>query len=244
MLFNGGGNVQLIVNADDLGYSRGVNCGIADAHVHGVVTSASAMANMPAFRHAADTVRALATLGVGLHFNITCGRPLADGVSTLTDANGYFMGPDPVFDPQNDIDPYHIRLELHAQMQAFLKSGCRPTHIDSHHHVHTAPAVAETFSDFARTLGLPVRAAADSDIALCTGFHAQDAQAAWLISYLDACTEETVELMTHPGFVDQALLSGSTYALPRAREHAVLTSKEVREYIQTRGIRLIRHDEV
>ncbi|NLT15991.1 MAG: carbohydrate deacetylase [Clostridiales bacterium] len=236
--------MQLIVNADDLGYSRGVNCGIADAHVHGVVTSASAMANMPAFRHAADTVRALATLGVGLHFNITCGRPLADGVSTLTDANGYFMGPDPVFDPQNDIDPYHIRLELHAQMQAFLKSGCRPTHIDSHHHVHTAPAVADTFSDFARTLGLPVRAAANSEVALCTGFHAQDAQAAWLISYLDACTEGTVELMTHPGFVDQALLSGSTYALPRAREHAVLTSKEVREYIQTRGIRLIRHDEV
>ena len=243
--------MRLIVNADDLGYSRGVNCGIADAHIHGMVTSASAMTNMPAFAHAADAVCALHELGVGLHFNITTGRPLANGASTLTDAKGNFKGRDFVFDPKSGIDPYDVRLELHAQMQALFKSGCRPTHIDGHHHVHAAPAVAETLADYARTLGLPVRSVPETDkpphtpgaVALCTGFHAENAQAKWLIAFLDACAEDAVELMTHPGFVDQALLSGSTYALPRAREHAVLTSKEILDYVKTRGIRLIRRDE-
>ena len=241
--------MRLIVNADDLGYSRGVNCGIVDAHIHGIVTSASAMTNMPAFAHAAETIYALTGLGVGLHFNITAGRPLSDSASTLTYANGRFKGREFVFDPESRIDPHDVRLELHAQMRALFKSGCRPTHIDSHHNVHTAPAVAESIADYARILGLPVRAVPETEplmpvsVPLCTGFHAENAQAQWLISFLDDYAGDIVELMTHPGFVDQALLSGSSYALARAQEHAVLTSKELLEYVQTRGIRLIRHDE-
>src|SRR5262252_5456180 len=45
---------NLIVNADDLGWTAGVNRGIAEAHRHGIVTSTSLLANGAAF---ADGVR-------------------------------------------------------------------------------------------------------------------------------------------------------------------------------------------
>ncbi|MCF0246078.1 MAG: ChbG/HpnK family deacetylase, partial [Ileibacterium sp.] len=38
---------RVIVRADDLGYSRGVNLGIADAVNQGIITSVGVMTNMP-----------------------------------------------------------------------------------------------------------------------------------------------------------------------------------------------------
>ena len=51
---------ELIVNADDFGLSEGVNRGIAEAHEHGIVTSASLMvrgASAPAAAAYADAHR-------------------------------------------------------------------------------------------------------------------------------------------------------------------------------------------
>ncbi|TGU42153.1 ChbG/HpnK family deacetylase, partial [Mesorhizobium sp. M00.F.Ca.ET.186.01.1.1] len=41
--------MKLIVNADDFGYSKGVNLGIIEAHRAGVVTSTTTMVNMGGF---------------------------------------------------------------------------------------------------------------------------------------------------------------------------------------------------
>lgn len=38
---------KLIVNADDFGYSKGINLGIIEAHREGIVTSTTLMTNMP-----------------------------------------------------------------------------------------------------------------------------------------------------------------------------------------------------
>src|ERR671927_41765 len=80
----------LIVNADDLGLSAGVNAGVLAAHQAGLVTSATLMANMPG---AADAVAAAPpSLAVGLHLNLTTGEPCAGAahVPTLVDAAGRF----------------------------------------------------------------------------------------------------------------------------------------------------------
>lgn len=246
--------MRLIVNADDLGYSRGVNCGIADAHRYGVVTSATVMVNMPAFEHAMVLARTLPTLGVGLHFNITKGRPLGKKLSTLTKPDGTFKGADFIFSSYCQIDPLDIEQELCAQMQALIESGCRPTHIDSHHHVHAAPVVRDMVADYAQKMRLPVRsisgkqqpneALRPDSVVLCVDFHGDNAQAEWLISFLENCRDDVVELMTHPGFVDEPLLNNSAYGLPRATEHAVLTSAAVNAFVEKRRIRLIRYDQL
>ena len=59
---------RLIVNADDFGASEGVNRGIFECHVDGIVTSASLMVEAPASRAAAALARHHPTLSVGLHF--------------------------------------------------------------------------------------------------------------------------------------------------------------------------------
>jgi chitin disaccharide deacetylase len=70
---------QLIVNADDFGMAPGVNRAILEAHRTGIVTSTSLLANGAAFDEAAAAARATPTLAVGVHLNLTQGRPLSHG---------------------------------------------------------------------------------------------------------------------------------------------------------------------
>ena len=72
----------LIVNADDLGLSPGVNAGIIEAHLRGIVTSASLMVRQPAAREAARLARAHPGLSVGLHLDL-CEWQYRDGVWQL-----------------------------------------------------------------------------------------------------------------------------------------------------------------
>src|SRR5262249_37304804 len=85
---------SLIVNADDLGWTAGVNRGIAEAHRSGIVTSASLIANGKAFDDAVNVARVLPAMGVGVHLNLSDGVPLtgARAVPSLVDGNGNFCG--------------------------------------------------------------------------------------------------------------------------------------------------------
>ena len=60
----------LVVNADDFGYSSGINRGIIQAHEKGIVTSTSVMVDGPAAEEARNLAK-YQKLSVGLHFNIT-----------------------------------------------------------------------------------------------------------------------------------------------------------------------------
>src|SRR5207247_5222708 len=82
----------LIVNADEFGLTEHVNYGIVEAHQHGAVTSTTMLANMWAFEHAAGLARAHPTLAVGVHLNLTHGRPVLPParVPTLVDQEGHF----------------------------------------------------------------------------------------------------------------------------------------------------------
>src|SRR5215813_556275 len=68
---------RLIINADDFGFTRGVNNGIVQAHKQGIVTSTTIMANGQAFNEAVELARENPGLGVGCHLYIVGGRPVA-----------------------------------------------------------------------------------------------------------------------------------------------------------------------
>ncbi len=68
---------NLIVNADDLGWTEGVNRGIVEAHRKGLVTSTSLLANGQAFAAAAEISRSNPELGIGVHLNLSDGAPTA-----------------------------------------------------------------------------------------------------------------------------------------------------------------------
>ena len=66
---------RLVVNADDLGLTVGVNDGIFDAHDHGILTSASLFADAPATSDAIRRARCRPSLGVGVHLALVDGTP-------------------------------------------------------------------------------------------------------------------------------------------------------------------------
>ena len=65
---------RLIVNADDLGRTHGINTGVFEAHRLGIVTSSTAMVNYDSVREAAAMSRENPKLGIGLHIALTGGR--------------------------------------------------------------------------------------------------------------------------------------------------------------------------
>ncbi|WP_304963898.1 ChbG/HpnK family deacetylase, partial [uncultured Dubosiella sp.] len=68
---------QILVRADDLGYSRGVNYGIMDSVRHGIVRSVGLMPNMPEAKNGFDLIKDL-DVCIGQHTNICVGKPLCD----------------------------------------------------------------------------------------------------------------------------------------------------------------------
>lgn len=153
--------MHLIVNADDFGLISGVNRGIIDCHLAGSVTSTTLMVNMPAAEEAAELAKAYPSLGVGLHFNLTQGRPLAprSDVASLVDRQGQFHRR-PMAEKRAVTGCFkaaEVERELVAQFRRFEALGLTPTHIDSHQHIHVFPVVFDIVAGFCAKHGLPLR---------------------------------------------------------------------------------------
>jgi chitin disaccharide deacetylase len=149
--------IELIVNADDLGRTEEINSGIVAAFLHGIVTSASLMVTFPAFDMAVDNVNKH-HLPVGIHLNLTEGRPLSDAgaVPSLVDQQGCFFKKNQFFRRllQWRISLNDVRRELEAQMQRLYDHGLHLDHLDGHHHIHAAPRLAPLCCDLARSAGI------------------------------------------------------------------------------------------
>ena len=78
------------MNADDFGLCGDVTRGILDAHRNGQVSSTTLMVNTPGTEEAVEAAAEHPDLGIGLHFNLTEGRPLTT-VPSLVDADGQFL---------------------------------------------------------------------------------------------------------------------------------------------------------
>ena len=205
----------LIVNADDFGLTRGVSAGILEAHRHGIVTSTTVLVTADVDRRQLDEARDTG-LGLGLHVNLTLGKPLTRGRS-LVDGGGRF-----VRDPRRAADiaeAKDVRTEVAAQIARFEKLvGRLPTHLDSHHHVGLYPPVRDVVLDVARALGLPVRSqdAAARVRARSAGLRTPDhffgeagPGAYWsparTLALLRALPPGVSEFMAHPGRFDDDL---------------------------------------
>jgi predicted glycoside hydrolase/deacetylase ChbG (UPF0249 family) len=127
----------LIVNADDFGRTRGVSAGIIHAHLHGLVTTTTAMVNMAgALADVAQASRQVPTLGLGVHLNLTCGRPVLPptDIPSLVSPDGCFHTPDALIASGHRPHLAHVQREWRAQIEAFLTTGASLDHLDSHHH--------------------------------------------------------------------------------------------------------------
>jgi len=150
---------NLIVNADDLGWTAGVNRGIAEAHRNGIVTSASLLANGGAFAEAVELARDLSGLGVGVHLNLNDGPPVAprESVPSLVNEAGEFEGgPDGLLlkIATRGLSMREVEIEWGAQISKARDAGIEPTHLDGHKHVHMLPGLFEIALRLAKRYGI------------------------------------------------------------------------------------------
>jgi predicted glycoside hydrolase/deacetylase ChbG (UPF0249 family) len=251
---SGDATTLLIVTADDFNLSEGVCRGILAAHRHGIVTETSVMVNLGDLQQAAVLLATAPRLGVGLHLNITRGRPVASpsAVAELLGPESQFLG-----SPQALPMPLRrdaVQAEFQAQLDTFVRTfGCLPQHLDTHHHVHQHPVILDALLDLAVPLRLPVRSI-DAQMRATTtarGLRAPahflgeaDDEPYWtvarLLSTIQALQPGVTELMCHPGYFDDTI-AYSRYGPQRDIERQALCAPEVAATLRERGIQLVTY---
>jgi chitin disaccharide deacetylase len=253
---------RLLIHADDLGFTAGVTRGIVEAGTRGVVTGSSAMVCSPQQRHLVSQAVPQLQGRIGLHLQLTGGRPVSDPalIPTLVDCDGNF----PAHRSQiGDINPAEVLIEWRAQLQALVQLGVTPSHIDTHHHVHTVPAALDAYIRLAQELKVPARVLPEgvggspAEVrkrlraagVICTDFFVciwsgKSPNTESLIRALrvfahlggERCS---LEIGCHPGYSDEELAALSRYSGPREEELAILLNPETAARVKQAGWTLL-----
>lgn len=223
--------LNIVINADDLGISCEVNGAIFDLIEQGIVTSSTAVANGPYIVQACTRIQEYPWCSFGAHLNLSEFEPLTTGaIQQLLGSSGGFseeiirsIGMDSTLKAA-------IFDELSAQIERLIHLGLNPDHLDSHHHIHTLPKLFPIFKAIQRRYGIKhVRLSRniygpDENIPLVlhlkkklynvalkyyvftkTTQYFTDFNAFYKCIISGKCPEGSVELMVHPGYDNYAV---------------------------------------
>jgi predicted glycoside hydrolase/deacetylase ChbG (UPF0249 family) len=259
---------QLIVNADDFGFTRDVNRGIVAAHQRGILTATTLMATGTQFDDAVQLARENPSLDIGCHLVLVGSPGFPDSMAQLITALA-----------RKRIDPYR---DLSAQVRRIVDAGIQPTHLDTHKHTHLLPPVLEAVARIGeefripwvrRPMDLPISAAgvswgrkmvSRSFGLLRSRFHrvltahncsttdyfagfqiTGKYDAAELASLIRQLPDGVTEFMCHPGFCTEELQAERTRLKEsRQKELEALTSPDVRQALEDADCRLTSYREI
>jgi hopanoid biosynthesis associated protein HpnK len=153
------GMKRLIVNADDFGLTEGVNRAVIEGHVHGIITSTSLLANGVAFDSAVTMSKSYAQLGVGVHLNLTDGRPVSVPSEILSLLNSQKLFVSGAVRQAKRIltgraNLSEVEREFRSQIEKARAAGVRITHLDGHQHLHLLPPIVDIVINLAREFGI------------------------------------------------------------------------------------------
>ncbi len=288
---------QLIVNADDLGLTAGVNRAIRETHTGGIVTSATLMASGAAFEDAIELARSVPRLSVGCHVVLVDGAPVSEHGSIQTLLANRSAQPGRFYSRTSAVaaravfgrlNPDQLVSEIVAQVQKIQAAGVQVTHLDTHKHTHIFPQILRALVKAARLCGVPAvrnpfvpmtslraRQFADKPVlwkrygqvrmlrSFAAQFHERMRRAglatpdgvvgvietgsfdrSLLRQALADLPEGTWELVCHPGYDDADLRAAGTRLLAsRDQERQLLTSPELRQFLDEQAIRMISYRE-
>ena len=150
----------VIVNADDYALTTGTSRAILRAHHEGIVTSTSVLVLGRAFRETSAWLKREPALGVGVHLAAVGEDPplaapeeipsLCPGGKLALSWRTFLLRA-----LGGKIDPLHVEHEFALQIQAVLDVGLKPTHLDTHQHLHIWPAVGEVVLRLCRRFQIP-----------------------------------------------------------------------------------------
>lgn len=156
----------LIVNADDFGIDRETTDGIIEGHLHGIVSSASAMTNCDQFDYAVNRLREVPTLRCGVHLNFYQGSPVlpANSIPSLVDPETKRFSSK--IHASDSVDPTDLKAEFRAQIEKFRQFGIEPSHLDNHRpEIYLNYDLFKVVIELAAEFKLPIRMPFDSAFA-------------------------------------------------------------------------------
>lgn len=220
--------MRLIINADDFGLSKSISDGIIEGIQGGYITSTSIMANMKYAEYAIKKAIMNNINCIGLHINLTVGKPILDNIN-LADENGVFLYNRKQIENSKLTyeDAYN---EIVAQIKTIDKYSngfIKIDHLDMHHHLCDNENIKRAVIDIAEEYNVPIRNEFECDISrpdiLYKDFTIKNVSIDSLKEMVDKYQDKDiiVELMTHPGYVDDYTKSLTSY-IEREKELKVL----------------------
>lgn len=234
--------MKLIINADDFGLSPSVNKGIVECYRDGLISSTTVMMNTPYTDEALRLAKENGIKNIGIHLNLTYGKSVLpkEEIPSLVDENGVFHYVCMLGYYTQYID---AKKELRAQIEKFLASGLKPTHLDHHHYFNEIPNILKAYLELAKEYNLPVRAMDENARSLARemgvkttdefsfAFHGNGVDiSTWgVLKSLFWKRDITLEVLTHVGYIDDYTRNQTNYLL-REDEINVLREAKAQGY--------------
>lgn len=250
---------KMIVRADDLGFSQGINYGIEKSVKEGIVRSVGVMPNMP---DAAHGIRLLEGTGVcyGQHTNICAGVPLTapERIPSLCQENGEFKASRTYRAAAKEGTDFvvldEVILEIEAQYQRFVElTGDQPHYFEGHAVAsanffkgleivaqrHNLPYLPMSFDGPTVFKGKKLYMSCDSM------FPNYDPRESLKKAALSEYPDDGISMFVgHPGYLDDYILRVSSLTVPRTQEVAAFTDPEIIHWLVENDIQIVTYDEV
>lgn len=151
--------LRVIINADDFGKDHFVNIAIAEQLLKGNITSTTIMANADGFDEAIRLAKQYPNISYGVHLSLDEYAPVSTQTvfvdKGIVDADtGLFIKGKIWHVSIDDELKKAVSAEWNAQIRKITDAGIIPSHVDSHHHVHTIPALKEVLLDVLKRNGI------------------------------------------------------------------------------------------
>lgn len=160
---------KLIINADDFGRHELINRAVKIAYEKGFLRSATIMAGGIAFDDAVKISKNLPNLGVGIHLTLVNGNPILppNKIPSLVTNEGTFYDNHAIFFKKylhGKINFDEVCDELSAQIEKIFRAGLKPTHVDSHQHLHHLPKIIDIVLKLAESANINAIRISDTKI--------------------------------------------------------------------------------
>lgn len=255
---------EILIRADDLGYSRSVNYGIFDSVHNGIINNVGIMVNMPSTKMGLNLLKG-EDIDLGLHTNISNGKPILSpkDIPSLVDKNGEFRKSkdyrkNAAEGKKDWVVLDEVVAEIDAQYHKFLNLvGCKPDYFEGHaimsHNFQKGLKIVAAkydvpFLDFPikkyvsfknKTKFLPILGGYKN------GKIDKDYNPMQLLENAVNMSndKEIPMIISHAGYIDQYLFEHSSLIIPRIKEAAVWTSYQTKKYLKENNVKLLRYSE-
>ena len=247
---------QILLRADDLGYSEGINFGIAKLVTNNKLRTIGLIINLTYSKNGYELVKK-ENICLGLHSNISNGYPILNSneIPSLVTANGTFKSSKEYNHSMHNFVNYNdVYNEVEAQYLYFKKlTGRKPDYIDAHAvfnatYFKAIEAVALKYG----LLYIPSIAdtkekcsIGSTDLYFWMESMNDDYDPNKTFQEMCQSKRRACEVMIlHPGYIDDELLSTSSLIFPRVKEVEFLMKLKLDEIAEKEQIDFITYNDL